>query len=145
MTCRNDMDLEQKSKSPNIFAIVESVVLAMSVGLLVWVANVVVTHGNMLSAQTTQINVNTSRIDRIETHGSAGLETLQQKVEVKNASTDSRLDKLESAVLVLQATPGELKSLNARMDNFLSGQVRIEKLMEEYNKSIVEHMNKTRP
>lgn len=123
-----------KEKAATIYTVVESVVLAMSVVLMTWLANVVVQHGNILAGQTTQINVNSSRLDKIELHGSALLTAHSGLDDNRDDTTRSRLEKIEIAILVLQSAPGELKAIGVRLDGFADGIRRIEKTLEEHTK-----------
>jgi hypothetical protein len=124
-----------KEKAGLVYNVVESVILAMSVGLMIWMCNVVITHGNVLATQGTKIEVNTDRLTRIETQGSSGLMSHVKDDDTRVQAIDRRLEKLESAVIALQTAPGELKAINARLDGIRDGQSRMEKMLDEHLKA----------
>lgn len=106
----------------------------MSVGLMVWMANVVIMHGQTLATHGALITVNTGRLEKIESKGS---DQLQSHVVMDDGRVDvinKRLEKLENAVLVLQQTPGELKSIGVELRNIRDSQQRLEKLFDEHLK-----------
>lgn len=122
----------QKDERPkaNIFNVVESVVLAMSVGLMLWVANLVVKHGEILSAHTTSLQVDDDRLDSLESRGSPTLAAhVTENISDLNAMRQ-RLDKLDTALLALQATPGKLETISVRLEGLREGQLRLEKTLE---------------
>ena len=123
-------DVTQKARS--VAAIVESVVLAMSVGLMLWLANVVIAHGNVLSAHSTQIEINTSRLTVLETSGTPGLRAHETEDNTRIGAHAERIVKLENALLVLQATPGTLQGLIIEIRGLREGQARIEKALETH-------------
>jgi hypothetical protein len=123
-----------RAKAGLVYNVVESVILTMSVGLMVWMANVVIAHGNTLAAQGTQIGINSDRLSRIETVGSSGLMSHVKEDDSRVSALDKRLEKLESAVIILQNTPGELKSITMEIRGLREGQLRIEKALEEHSK-----------
>lgn len=128
------MSEDLRAKAGLVYNIVESVVLAMSVGLMVWMANVVITHGQTLATHGTLLSVLMSKQDKIETKGS---DQLQSHVVMDDGRVDvinKRLEKLEAAVLVLQQTPGELKSIGVELRNIRDSQQRLEKLFDEHLK-----------
>lgn len=129
------MNEETKQKAGLVYNVVESVILAMSVGLMVWLSNVVINHGNTLASQGTQIGVNTGRLDKLETGGSPRLSAHEAMDDRRIEGIDKRLEKLESAVIALQSAPGELKAISARLDALQTGQYRIERLFEEHTKA----------
>jgi len=114
----------------NIFNVVESVVLAMSVGLMLWVANLVVEHGKMLASHETSIRAADSRLSELENRGSRNLASHVTQDEQQAMAVTERLSKLESAVLLLQTTPGELKAISVRLEGLREGQLRLEKTLE---------------
>jgi hypothetical protein len=118
-----------------VYNVVESVILAMSVGLMVWLSNVVIGHGNTLASQGTQIVVNTGRLDKLESVGSPKLTAHEAMDDRRIDGIDKRIEKLENAVIALQSAPGELKAIGARLDGLQSGQTRIERLFEEHLKA----------
>ena len=88
----------------------------------------------LATGQTTQINVNSARLDKIELHGSAGLDSHAKLDDNRDDTTRSRLEKIEIAILALQTAPGELKAIGVRLDGFGDGIRRIEKSLEEHTK-----------
>jgi hypothetical protein len=126
------MNEQLREKAGLVYNIVESVILAMSVSLMVWLANVVITHGQVLAAHDTKIVFNTGRLDIIENRGSRSLETHVKEDDARIASHDARLTKLEAAVLLLQSTPGELKAIAIEIRGLRDSQDRIEKAIEDH-------------
>ena len=126
------MNESTKAKAGLVYNVVESVILAMSVGLMVWLANTVITHGNTLASQGNQIGVNTMRIDRIETTGSPQLVAHESQDDARISAHNARIERLEAAVLILQATPGELKAMTVEMRGLREGQDRILKSLDEH-------------
>ena len=124
------MSNDLKEKAGLIYNIVESVVLAMSVGLMVWLANVVIDHGNSLAAHAVRINGLSTQTETIEQHGSRAVETLSGRVD----SIAKQLDEMKASILALQTAPGELKAINIRLDGLKEGQGRMEKMMDEHFK-----------
>jgi hypothetical protein len=111
-------------------------VLAMSVGLMVWLANVVIAHGNTLASQGAIIGGISSRVEIIESQGSR---SLGSHITLDNQRVDEltkRMEKLESAVLALQSAPGELKAINARLDSLKEGQTRMENMLSDHLKRL---------
>ena len=50
--------------------------------------------------------------------------------DVSMTAMSDRLGKLESAVVLLQTTPGELKAISVRLEGLREGQLRLEKALE---------------
>lgn len=125
------MNNEPKSEyQPNvIYNVVMAVVLAMSVGLTSWTATKVIYLGEIVSSQQVEIVQNSSRLDILEKFGSRTLESHISSDDSRVADIKVRLDKLESAVLALQSTPGELKAINVQLSALKEGQMRIEKTL----------------
>lgn len=119
---------ELKEKAGLVYNVVESVILAMSVGLMVWLSNVVIGQSQTLAAHAVQINNNAIKVESIEVHGSRAVENLSGRVD----SIAKQLEDLRAAIIVLQTAPGELKAMNTRLDGLKEGQVRIEKMFEEH-------------
>ena len=126
------MSEQLRAKAGMVYNVVESVILAMSVGMMVWVCNVVITHGNVLAAHQAHIDTNSGRLTRIETSGSSGLQSHEAQDNQRIGDHNVRLEKLEAAVIILQATPGELKSIATEMRGLREGQLRIEKALETH-------------
>jgi hypothetical protein len=55
------------------------------------------------------------------------LEAFTASENVQNADIKERLGKLESAVIVLQSTPGELKALGVQLDSLKDAIQRVER------------------
>jgi hypothetical protein len=124
------MNEQLRAKAGLVYNVVESVILAMSVGLMVWACNMIITHGNTLASQGTHIEINTDRLTRIETQGSSGLQSHEKDDNTRISNINNRLEKLELAVIALQATPGELKAISVEIKGLREGQTRIEKALE---------------
>ena len=116
--------------SLNLFSVIESVILAMSVGLMLWVANLVVEHGKILSSHATMLQIDNSRLDTIESRGSPSLAAHVVEDNAEMSAVRARLDKVESAVVVLQATPGELRAITVRLEGIKEAQTRMEKALD---------------
>ena len=125
-------DLDEKVRArTTIFNVVESVVLAMSVGLMLWIANIVVVHGQTLSSLGTMMNVNSSRIVTLEVTGSRPLTDHVGIDETRVSDLKTRIDKLEIAIITLREVPGELKTVNVYLSTLKEGQLRLEKAIDQ--------------
>ena len=102
----------------------------MSVGLMLWVANLVVEHGKALASHETSLRANESRLTDLENRGSRNLASHVMQDDVSMTAMSDRLGKLESAVVLLQTTPGELKAISVRLEGLREGQLRLEKALE---------------
>lgn len=122
---------ELRAKAGLVYNVVETVILAMSVGLMLWVAKIVVDHGQVLASHSTMLNVSSGRLDVLEARGSRSLETHVREDDARVDDLKNRVTKLESAVLGLASVPNKI-------DNLTDGQKRIERMIEE-------HMNRSRP
>lgn len=125
---------EVRAKAGLVYNVVESVILAMSVGLMVWMCNVVISQGQILASHTTMLIADDKRLSEIESAGSKNLISHVKSDDQRVADITARIDKLETAVLALQSTPGELKANSVRLDSLREGQARIEKLLDDYMK-----------
>jgi hypothetical protein len=123
---------ELREKAGLVYNVVEAVLLAISIGLVTWTANNVIAQGKELAKHETQIDINTSRITTIETKGSAGLQTHEQMDDTRIGSLNSRLDKVEQAVIGLQSAPAKLEAISARLESLAQGQQRIERQLEQH-------------
>lgn len=115
----------------NLFAVIESVILAMSVGLMLWVANLVVEHGKILASHDTLLKLDNDRLDVLEGRGSPSLIAHVVEEGATLSAIKARLDKMEAAVLVLQTTPGELRAISVRLESIKEAQTRMEKALDE--------------
>jgi len=122
---------ELRAKAGLVYNVVESIVLAMSVGLMVWLANVVIAHGNELATHRTEIASVEKQVQTIEQHGSRAVETLSGRVDAMT----KQLEELKSAIVTLQTAPGELKVINVRLETLVDGQKRMERQLEEHAKA----------
>lgn len=129
------MNENLRQKAGLIYNIVESVILLMSVGLMLWMCRIVIDHGNTLASHTTELKADNIRLDRIEVRGSEGLQSHVKEDDTRITDMKSRLDRLESAVIALQSAPGELKAISARLDAMRESQSRIERAIEEHVRS----------
>lgn len=123
-------ELRVEKPGMNLFNVVESVILAMSVGLMLWVANLVVEHGKILSSHETLLKVDDARISSLEDRGSPSLTAHVREDAADMTALRGRLDKVESAILALQATPGELKAISVRLEGIKETQARMEKTLD---------------
>ena len=123
------MKEEMRDKAGLVYNVVEAVILGMSVCLIVWTAKTVIDQGQTLSVHGNQIGVNTTRLDHLEAHGSSGLAAHEAMDEKRVEALQTRMDKLENAVISLQSTPGELKAITARLEALKEGQLRIEAVL----------------
>jgi len=126
--------LVQTRSVANIFNVIESVVLAMSVGLMLWVANLAVEHGKTLASHETSIRASDIRLSELENRGSRNLASHVTQDDQQALAVADRLGKLESAVVLLQTTPGELKAISVRLEGLREGQLRLEKALESVAK-----------
>src|SRR5512139_17049 len=116
---------EVRAKAGLVYNVVESVILAMSVGLMVWLANLVIEQGRTLSAHSTMLSVNSGRLDTLEMRGSRPLETHVKDDDSRILDLKNRLEKVESAVLNLATVP-------VKIDNMSDTQKRIERMLEDH-------------
>ena len=128
--CADTECKESPRQIANLFNVVESIILAMSVGLMLWVANLVVEHGKMLASHETSLKQAASRLDSLELKGSPVLSAHMLENNSELTGLRQRVDKIETAVLLLQATPGELKTIGVRLESLHEGQIRLEKAIE---------------
>lgn len=128
------MNENLKQKAGLVYNVVESVILAMSVGLMVWLANVVIIHGNMIERVSTKQEGVVNRVDRLESTGSPALQAHEKEDQSRVDDLKIRVDKLEAAVLILQATPGELKAIQVSLDTLHESQKRIEERLDKLAK-----------
>ena len=132
----SETEVESRQNPPsekqgaNIFAVVESVVLTMSVGLMLWVANLVVEHGRTLASHDTTLRATDNRLDALETHGSSSLMSHVTQDDAELTAVRARLDKIETAIAALQSTPGELRAIAVRLEGIKETQARIEHALE---------------
>ena len=115
----------------NLFNVIESVILAMSVGLMLWVANLVVEHGKLLSSHDTMLKIDDARLDSLESRGSPTLSAHMSEDAAEMSALRLRLDKVEAALLILQSTPSELKAIAVRLESIKEAQTRMEKSLDE--------------
>jgi chromosome segregation ATPase len=120
-----------KAKAGLVYNVVESVILGMSVGLMVWLSNVVITHGQQLARQETRVESVDTRVNRLEIAGSPALVAHEKEDQARIDDIKLRVDKLEAAVIVLQATPGELKAISVSLETLHESQKRIEERLDK--------------
>jgi hypothetical protein len=128
------MTNQLRERAGMIYNIVESVILAMSVGLMLWVANIVIQHGNELARQISKQEAVEIRITRIETSGSASSQSHAKDDDTRISSIKDRLTTLEAAVVLLQSTPGELKAIGVKLETMHDSQQRIEERLDKITK-----------
>ena len=124
------MNENLRQKAGLVYNVVESIVLLMSVGLVCWLATVVISQGQILAAHSNQILTTNNRVEQIEMHGSRAVESVVARVD----GLAKQMDEMRSAIMTLQAAPGELKAINVRLDSLREGQMRIEKSLDEHMK-----------
>lgn len=127
----NSNNQRVEKASLNLFSVIESVILAMSVGLMLWVANLVVEHGKILASHDTLLKVDSSRLETLEGRGSPGLVAHVVEENAELTAIRARMDKLETAVVALQATPGELRAISVRLEGIKEAQTRMEKALDD--------------
>ena len=113
-------------KSSQIYNVVESVILGMSVLLIAWTAQTVITQGRELSAHEAHITTNTGRLGMLEDRGSRSLETHVKADDEREIATLERVAKLESAMTIMQAISGDLKAVAVKLEVLTEGQRRLE-------------------
>ena len=114
------------NRSARIYNVVESVILGMSVLLVAWTAQRVIAYGELLANHSANINTNTGRLSMLEDRGSRGLESHSKTDDQRDVSMGERINKLETALLLLQAVPGEIRSIGTQLDALAEGQRRME-------------------
>ena len=120
--------MSDEEKQPKmIYGVVMAVILAMSVLLTAWTASKAVSLGELVSTLQASVSENSTRLDYLEKYGSRTLEAHVSSDDARVIDIKARLDKLESAVLVLLSTPGELKAMGVQLEALKEGQERIEK------------------
>ena len=124
------MKEETRAKAGLVYNVVESVILAMTVGLNVWLASLVIVHGNVLAAHGTQIGINTEAIIRFGTAGTPSLASHESEDKAVAKAHEERIQKLEQAVISLS----ELKGIAIEIRGLHEGQVRIEEALKEHLK-----------
>lgn len=117
-----------------IATVAQAVILLVVSLVITMLFNTVISHGNVLAAHGAMIANDSSRLERIEIHGSSGLEAHAKEDDQRVKDITGRVEKLEAAVLALQAAPGELKAMNVRLDGMSKSIDKIEKLFEEHLK-----------
>lgn len=126
----NGNNQRAEKASFNLFSVIESVILAMSVGLMLWVANLVVEHGKILASHDTTLKIDNSRLESLEGKGSPSLVAHVVEENAELAAVRARLDKMEAAVVALQSTPGELRAIAVRLEGIKEAQTRMEKALD---------------
>ncbi len=106
----------------------------MSVGLVVWLSQIVISHGNLLERISTRQDSVILRVDRLEVVGSPALIAHEKSDDSRVDDIRSRVEKLEAAVMVLQATPGELKAIEVSLRTLHESQLRIEERLDKIQK-----------
>lgn len=122
------MKEETRAKAGLVYNVVESVILAMTVGLNVWLASLVIVHGNVLASHGTQIGINTDSIIRFGAAGTPSLATHEKEDKAIAEAHEQRLQKLEQAVISLS----ELKGIAIEIRSLHEGQIRIEEALEKH-------------
>ena len=113
-------------KSYQIYQVVESVILGMSVGLIAWTAHTVISQGRELSSHEAHITTNTGRLGMLEDRGSRSLETHVKADDEREIATLERVAKLESAMTIMQTIAGDLKAVAVKLEVLTEGQRRLE-------------------
>ena len=130
------MNEATKSKAGLVYNVAMTVVTAMMVFGAQWMMTTMLDITKQQAAQGNQIHVNTERLGKIETTGSSGLQSHEMKDETRFTASTDRMEKLEAAGLILQQTPGELKSLAVEMRGLREGQLRIEESLKELREEL---------
>lgn len=125
------MNENLRAKAGLIYNVVEAVILAMAVLLNVWNSKMAISHGEKLAADEATTKGIDTRVTSLENTGSKPLVAHEQKDDERVKGLDNRVSKLESAVIVLQAMPGELKAIGVSLQNLTEGQKRIEDRLDK--------------
>ena len=125
------MNDEIKQKAGLIYNVVEAVILGMAVMLNVWNANMVITHGKSIAQQETKSDSMDVRVNRVESSGSPAFLAHEKEDNQRVNDIRNRVEKLETAVLALQATPGELKAIGVSLETLHESQKRIEERLDK--------------
>lgn len=128
------MNENLKQKAGLVYNVVESVILGMSVGLMVWVTNTVITQGQHIERISVRQDSVVDRVTRLETVGSPSLIAHERADDTRVLDLTLRIEKVEAAIIVLQATPGELKAISVSLQNLREGQQRIEDRLNKTSK-----------
>lgn len=118
-----------KQRAGIVYQVAESVILAISVGLVAWTANTVISQGHIIAAINNQVLTNTGRLDNLENKGSSGLREHEKMDDNRIVEMQKRDDRLEAALNSLMSTPGELKAINIRLDGANKALERIESIL----------------
>jgi hypothetical protein len=123
---------ETRAKAGLVYNVVESVILAMTVGLNVWLASLVIVHGNVLASHGTQIGINTDAIIRYGAIGTPGLATHEGEDKAIAKAHEERIQRLEQTVIAFS----ELKGIAVEIRGLHEGQLRIEEALKEHLKKL---------
>lgn len=122
-----------KQRAGIVYQVTESVILAISVMLVAWTANKVITQGESISSLSSHMSMNQARIDILERNGSAGLQAHEKSDDERVGAIQKRQDRFDATLQQLQSTPGELKAIGARLDSFYDLLSRMERRLDERN------------
>lgn len=128
------MNENLKQKAGLIYNVVEAVILGMAVLLNVWNSNMVINHESQIAKEETKNAALDVRMTRVETGGSSSLVAHEKEDDQRVGDLKMRVEKLETAVLTLQATPGELKAIGVILQTLHEGQKRIEERLDKVTK-----------
>ena len=124
------MKEETRAKAGLVYNVVESVILAMTVGLNVWLASLVITHGNVLASHETKLDTHTGLLMRYGSIGTPGLAAHEGEDKAIAKAHEERIQRLEQAVIAFS----ELKGIAVEIRGLHEGQVRIEEALKEHLK-----------
>ena len=114
------------NRASRIYNVVESVILGVSVLLVAWTAQRVISYGELLANHSANISTNTGRLNILEDRGSRGLESHSKTDDQRDSQLGERINKLEMALLLLQSVPGEIRAIGTQLEVLAEGQRRME-------------------
>lgn len=123
-----------KQKAGLIYNVVEAVILGMAVLMNVWNSKMVINHESQIAKEETKNAALDVRMTRVETGGSSSLVAHEKEDDQRVSDLKMRVEKLETAVLTLQSTPGELKAIGVSLQTLHEGQKRIEERLDKVTK-----------
>jgi hypothetical protein len=121
-----------KPRAGIVYQVTESVILAVSVGLVTWTSNTVISQGKAIATMNNQIITNTERLNVIEQRGSGSLREHEKEDDARIAELTRGAVRMDAVVTELRTTPGELKTINVRLDGLTKSLERIETQISQH-------------
>lgn len=122
-----------KQRAGIVYQVTESVILGISVCLVAWTADKVISQGQAIASLNSHMTMNQTRIDILERNGSAGLQAHEKSDDERVGAMQKRQDRFDATLQQLQSTPGELKAIGARLDSFYDLLSRMERRLDDRN------------